>query len=384
MPGVVNYVEPFFGSGAVLLACPGWGEAMTAPFPYFGGKSRAAALVWERFGPALPRVETVNDINGFVANFWRAVAIDSEAVARWASWPVNETDLHARHKWLLKMLPLLKVRLDADPMYFDARIAGWWVWGASAWIGSGWCEEGSEPNPRRLPSIGGMVPEGETRNSGGGRGIHGAKMRAPSQRLPDLAGGTQWGTDEANARAGRGVHSARARGPGRQLPDLIGDGSGTQIGHGIHGKAIRTRLHDLFAALSGRLRYVRVACGDFERILTDAVTHRHGLTGVFLDPPYAGFEGVYGGSEAVSIRAFRWAREAGKRPDMRIALCGYEGEHDALVTDGWESVAWKAKGGYANAGSKENKNRHRERILFSPACLRPGRDVGQFSFPGVL
>jgi hypothetical protein len=67
--------------------------------------------------------------------------------------------------------------------------------------------------------------------------------------------------------------------------------------------------------------------------------------------------------------------EMGERPDMRIALCGYEGEHDMPAT--WECVAWRAKGGYANAGDGSNLNRHRERVWFSPACLRPGVDTGQ-------
>lgn len=78
----VNFVDPAWGSGAVWLACPGWGDPMAIPVPWFGGKRRAASLIWERFGPALPRVATGNDLNGFVANFFRAVAGDPEAVAR--------------------------------------------------------------------------------------------------------------------------------------------------------------------------------------------------------------------------------------------------------------------------------------------------------------
>ena len=56
----------------------------------------------------------------------------------------------------------------------------------------------------------------------------------------------------------------------------------------------------------------------------------------------------------------------GDSPKMCIALCGYEGEHNALEGHGWNKVAWKAHGGYANQG---NGNRHLERIWFSPACL---------------
>jgi hypothetical protein len=60
-----NYVEPFFGSGAVLLGRPDWQPDVT----------------W---------IETVNDKSGYVSNFWRAVSADPEQVAHYASWPVNE------------------------------------------------------------------------------------------------------------------------------------------------------------------------------------------------------------------------------------------------------------------------------------------------------
>lgn len=81
-------------------------EPLKAPFPYFGGKSRIAHIVWERFGdvpnyvepfagslavllsrPHEPRIETVNDKDCYVANFWRALKNDPETVAHWADWP---------------------------------------------------------------------------------------------------------------------------------------------------------------------------------------------------------------------------------------------------------------------------------------------------------
>lgn len=467
---------------------PPWSldEPLRAPFPAFGGKSRAASLVWDRFGQVVnyvepfansaavllacpediqPRVETLNDINCFIANFWRATAWDPEAVARWADWPVLEVDLHSRHRWLLRMARLLRARLEADPSYYDARVAGWWVWGASAWIGTGWCEERDKPSlkipdfgggrlhgeghtkhgkgihglgmrspsaqlpdlggstdtggatpafgrgvhalgarepsrklpgvggdgnngargkgvhgmgmRKQLPSLGAFGPIGEEAH--GERGVHGRMLRSPSARLPDLSGGTQWGTAEPGPRAGRGVHSERARGPSRQLPDIgakAPEGRTQEgTGRGILSTSNRTRLYDIFAALSARLRYTRVACGDWTRICTPAVTYRHGLTAVFLDPPYDGYEHVYGaakGGEPLSAKVRAWALENGARDDMRIALCGYEGEHDALEAAGWEVVSWRAKGGYANQGDGSNQNKRRERIWFSPACLRPG------------
>ena len=90
---------------------------MKAPFPWFGGKSRCADIVWARFGDVKNYVEpffgsgavllarperhsgsteTVNDIDGYVVNFWRAIQADPETVAEYADWPVFECDLHAR------------------------------------------------------------------------------------------------------------------------------------------------------------------------------------------------------------------------------------------------------------------------------------------------
>src|SRR5580704_17883390 len=90
-----------------------------APFPWFGGKSKVANLVWDRFGdvqnyvepffgsgaillsrPHDPGTETINDLDCMVANFWRALQNDPAAVAKHADNPVNEADQHARHLWL--------------------------------------------------------------------------------------------------------------------------------------------------------------------------------------------------------------------------------------------------------------------------------------------
>ena len=197
-------------------------------------------------------------------------------------------------------------------------------------------------------------------------------QQGPSEQLPCLNSGTGYGE-------GRGTHFRTMRAPSLKLPDVGARSEGGGAGRGVLSATTRARLYDIFAALSARLRHVRVACGDFERILTDAVTHRHGLTAVFLDPPYEGFEGLYGQGEPCAARARAWALEAGKRSDMRVCLAGYEGEHD--MPKGWECVAWKAKGGYSNSAKDgDNGNAKRERLWFSPACLRPGVDTGQLDW----
>ena len=150
--------------GEDTLLCP--------PFPYFGSKRRVVREVWKRFGKVHSYIEPffgsgavflncpyplknaiVSDNNGFIANFWRGIQQAPEEVAKWADWSINETDLHARHKWLLSQDKAIDIRqeLDDNPMWFDARIAGWWAWGQSIWIACGWCD--AEPHDK-LPHIG--------------------------------------------------------------------------------------------------------------------------------------------------------------------------------------------------------------------------------------
>jgi len=294
-------------------------------------------------------------------NFWRATAANPEAVATAADWPVNETDLHARHRYLAGIKKKLAARLEADPRHYNAMIAGWWVWGLSAWIGSGWCERMESKQAPLLNSNSGNHGSGRA----DGRGVHSKAMR---RQMPDLGGVYHNEREAAYVNVGKGVHRGGMR---RQLPHLGGgDGSGSpRSGAGVNSSAHRSALYEVFAALSARLRYTRVTCGDFARILTPAVTWKHGVTGVVLDPPYEGFDDLYG-TEPVSARVRAWCIENGARPDLRIALCGYDVEHVALEGQGWTVEAWKAAGGYSNQAAGENENAKRERVWFSPACLR--------------
>lgn len=183
-------------------------------------------------------------------------------------------------------------RLRTDPEFFDAKIAGWWVWGCCQWIGAGWCHH----------------PEWQTR--------------------PHLGN------------AGMGVHR-----PSQQLPHIGDAGMG--------------EIYDYFAALAERLRRVRVCCGDWSRVCGPTPTIKQGLTGVFLDPPYSREaerkDGLYAcDSLSVAHDVRTWAIEWGNDKRMRIALCGYDGEH--AMPDSWECVAWKARGGYGSRGDGETTN----------------------------
>jgi DNA adenine methylase len=148
-------------------------------------------------------------------------------------------------------------------------------------------------------------------------------------------------------------------------------------GRGVHAQ----RCADLvgyFNELAARLRRVRVCCGDWKRVTTPCVTFNHGLTGVFLDPPYADTAkrtaNIYAmDSLTVAHEVREWAIANGDNPKLRIALCGYEGEHQ--MPDDWACVPWKAHGGYAmlrhTGPGIGMENAKRERIWFSPHCLAP-------------
>ena len=333
-----------------------------APFPWFGGKSRVADLVWSRFGAVKNYVEpffgsgavllgrpqpftgseTVNDLDGFVANFWRAVRYDPDVTAAYADENVNENDLHARHVWLLSVRDNLRSRLEADPEYCDPKIAGWWVWGLCCWIGSGWC---SGRGPWSV--VGDMLVR-----SNAGQGVN--------RQLPHLGN------------AGRGVN--------RKLPHLGNAGRGVNrklphLGDAGRGVNRQVQIAEWFETLSRRFDRVRVCSGDWSRVCGPSVTHRHGLTGIFLDPPYSDSAGrksdLYSQDSASVSHAVRdWAVKHGQRNDMRIALCGYDGEHDMPTS--WECVEWKAAGGYGSqAQNQARENSTKERVWFSPACLTP-------------
>jgi hypothetical protein len=127
-------------------------------------------------------------------------------------------------------------------------------------------------------------------------------------------------------------------------------------------------------ALADRLSRVRVCCGDWTRVCGPSPTVKCGLTGVFLDPPYAAIADRVGDLYAtddteVSHAVRAWALAHGDDPRLRIALCGYDGEH--AMPDTWTEVAWKARGGYGSQGNGRGRaNSGRERIWFSPHCVQ--------------
>lgn len=327
---------------------------LAAPFPYFGGKRRAAPIIWRALGdpsgyvepfagsaavllarPAFKgrRVETLNDADGWLVNTWRAIQLAPDDVARHAAGPVLEIDYHARLAWLQERRTQELVSwLEGDPERFDAKAAGWWLYVVACGIGDPF---GAGPwrvidgHLRKLPHLGDA-----------GRGVN--------RGLPHLGD------------AGQGVN--------RELPHL-GDAGQPLI--------------EYMRALATRLHRVRITCGSWERVVKPSVTRSgtggDGSRAIFLDPPYATSGDLYSHNEdglAEQVRA--WCETAD--PTMRIVLCGYDDEHDALVALGWTRIEGKAGGGAGYSVRKDNGRR--ERLWLSPACLAMERQGDLFEEAG--
>ena len=354
------------------------------PWPWFGGKSDAAEAVWaalgdvdhyvEPFAGSLavllrrPHVanrtyhsETVNDLDGLLCNAWRAIARDPDAVAYAASWPVCEADLHARHLALLAWRAAGNgERLMADPDFYDARMAGWWAWGQSCWIGAGWC---SGRGPWTVGADGRIAKRTK------GEGV--------KRTLPHIS-------DD-----GRGVARPQAREEGveRKLPHISDDGRGVnhanarEEGVGEYHPMTMPELARWLRFLSARLRHVRILNGAWERACTSGAlqslqVRKGGHCGVFLDPPYDNAvrdSNIYaedGGTPAADARA--WCLANGNNSRYRIVLAGFDAEHGELARAGWREVEWFRKGFLKGGMGQQGDAGHqqgRERLWLSPHCL---------------
>ena len=354
-------------------------EKLTAPFLRFGDKSHIAPVVWQRFGSVasyiepfagslavllgrpndFDPIETINAKDGFICNFWRAVTADPKQVAYYVNYPINECDLHARHKWLVERTRSIVSRLKSDLDWFSAKVAGWWAWKQYAWIGSDWCS-------RRGPWHS-IIRHGKE---------HLEKLlqqRRRKKMLPldvchSITGNLPFAIDDTT-------------GVLRKRPHL-GD---TETG-------VHRRNADLllwFEALAARLRRVCIYCGDWYRICGgkrgDTITSmfpRRGANatcGVFLDPPYGKSDGrnpkIYAVDSltvAGDVRA--WAIRYGNNPKFRIALCGYS---SFTMPVDWTVYRWKTTGSYGTQSKNKRgqTNTECDTIWFSPYCLKTEENI---------
>ena len=313
-----------------------------SPIPYSGGKSRIAHLAWQRFGrpytyiepfygsgavhlaaPVPCQREIVNDKEALVANLFRSLREDYEAVAYYADWPVNHTDYIARRRWL-KENPLDVAAYEADPHVYDPQVAGYYAWV----VGNSIDQQLALRNKRNMPHT--------TTKQG---------VQAPkSRKVPLIA---------ADHNMHRGVQALAGR------RGVVNSGE---------------RLLPWLSELAERLRETVILSKDwadlFSPTLTGTTKHTNRpdqICAVYFDPPYAGYEHLYTVSEPVQDAVKAKAIELGANPRFRVAVSCYD--HD--WPRGWTKVEWKS----SHASNKANKGKAHETecLAFSPHCVPADR-----------
>lgn len=295
---------------------------LKAPFPYFGGKSQIADDVWRIFGHVKRYIEPffgsgamlwkrpdwkegadeiVNDASCHIANVWRAIKHAPDEVANECDFPTNHAELIARKKAIMDAEEGLAKKIMTDVDYYDVRLAGFFVWCMS--------------------------------NSIDYNIINKSKKRP-------------------------------------QLTSYVGIMTTTQ-------------KKDWLNALSFRLADVKVTCGDWLCPLGGNWQSDKGTCAVFLDPPYGDTrrkKDLYmKDSYDIAEKVLEWCKKRGNEKDLRIVLCGYDTEYDALLADGWQKINWKAQGGLGNQKKTDvYVNATMERLWINPACIENQKQLSLF------
>lgn len=275
-----HYIEPFFGSGAVLLNRPGWDG----------------------------QVETVCDKDGFLANVWRSLIFSPNETAEWCDWPVNHADLMARKSALIKNEDRLLENLITDDEWHDPKMAGYWIWAASCWIGSGLTRPGKRPH------------------------------------ISDR---------------GVGINAG-------QMPHIGHKGMGEIFNENIYiwFRQLQERLRFVRVVCGD---WTRVCGGNWQEKLGTVGIFFDPPYGV----KDRAQDLYHQESTTVSLEVEKWCLERGRRNKYRIVCAGYEGEYLSLKENGWQVFNWKAQAGYSNISKNGNVNENRklERLFVSPNCL---------------
>ena len=307
---------------------------MKPPFSYYGGKTRFASIIWQKFNHVdiyvepfagslavllgnpykLPKHEIICDTDGFICNFWRAIQADPDKVAYHADWPSFHHDLTARRRYLANWgkNPTNQYNLTHDPNFYDAQIAGWWVWEIVNWIGRDYLTLHPDRDDLLLPNT------------------------IPTLRSERIA---------ANSKTYMGE---------------VGDGS---------------RLKDYFHQIAQRLANCTVLNRSWENSLTSGclfLAERERFTrGIFLDPPYILHEhnsrGHYRDYNVdVAEQSYEWAVKNGD--ELQIAYACHLGDFD--IPPGWtyETLSFSSV-------FKVNKDKHAKLdcVMFSPACEKTAK-----------
>jgi DNA adenine methylase len=326
------------------------------PFTYFGRKYKVADQVWELFGTTpkmyvepffgsgavlLKRpnelndiITRINDLDGLVVNFWRALKADPQSIAEWGTRPVSEADQHACHITCTNQRHEIVSKLCGDPEWYDLKLAQYWVYGINTWVGGGWC---SGDGPWNVNEYGEMAKTCD--------GVRAQKTDAGARGILSNGGVRAKKTD------------AGARG-------ILSNTTTEETPNQYIGKLARNI--EWLGKLSHQLMRTTICNGSWERVLTESyLDYGKKEVAIFLDPPYdpqltSRKEKIYGSvsdiKNTISSDVREWCKNV-KHENYKVILCGYDCEHDELLDIGWTKLPWTKK---ASLGMKCKENQKTE------------------------
>lgn len=320
-------------------------DLMRPPVNYVGRKIKPASIIWQRLGKVrtfidpccgsaavplmspfgAPDREILNDINGFVCNFHRAMRNHPRELAAAADRPTLHQDFGPARALLRKVEPDLTERQFEDLDYCDIELAGLWAWVQCISI-----------------DLGSGISDGYYSKGRYGEII----LPADRYTAPD--------NNDENYHPDRDV--------------FTGD-----------------RLYAWFKILSDRLRRSYILCKDWSKLFSPSVTGinkskigkmSNPTCGIFFDPPYNATEGMYTASNSIALDIFNWCVENGNNPNYRICLAGYSDDYPDFP-DGWTKETWLRNSGMEVTGGRRDTVGKRQEVLwFSPYCLPSANQEG--------
>ena len=258
--------------------------------------------------------------------------------------------------------------MEADPDFYDAQVAGWWVWGVNAWIGAGWCPgtgRGSTP-----ATASASAPPRQRRAGRGTTAPHlGNAGRGVNRKRPHLGD------------AGQGVNRKRphlgdaGQGVNRQRPTSATPG----------GRATTTwstgRTSSATSRSSPGDSATSASAAATGRASAPAAPCRTGPRSACSRPRTSATSALQTCTRSTTTRFPRrsdWCLEHGDDPRLRIVLAGYRAEHDDLMPDTWRRHYYSRhppRDSTTESAARQDgnhANRANEVLWFSPALRDPG------------
>lgn len=294
------------------------------PFPYFGVKTAVASVVWEALG----------DVKYYIEPFCgsAAVFINRPAEHKGHYEIINDFDCLIANFWRsLKYDPATIIKESDYPVIMADMLA------RQKYI------------IKKLP------------------GLRAKVIEDPEYYDAKIGGWWVWGMSQY---IGGGWCATNATGGVSLKRPNISRRLGLHAVQYVEGSDIAS---ERINAMARRLRHAMILCGDWKQgSHTPSILRQN--CGVFLDPPYGGGSGrkmgIYNQDSAtVAKECLDFCKKYGTI--AKIALCGYDGEHNILEDMGWGVYKWTASSGLSNLATKTQtgkENRNKERIWFSPVC----------------